>query len=128
MTLIINLDSRIEILDGIEFKIKPLNQSGLEKLGTFANQSMKGEDNQSSGLQMISNPALDKILLEIIPHHVEMIGTFQIQEDGKLRDGTLEDIFTIDSGAFLTLKTKLIGALMTGSNLTEKESEQAKKQ
>jgi len=129
MTLVINLDSRTEIIEGIEFEIKPLNQAGLEKLGTFANKNMKVADGDEGtmGLQMISNPELDKILTEIAPHHIKMVGGFQIQEDGELRYGTLEDIFTIDSGAFLTLKTKLIGALMTGSNLTDKESDDVKK-
>lgn len=129
MTLVINLDSRTEIIEGIEFEIKPLNQAGLEKLGTFANNNMKVADGDEGkmGLQMISNPELDKILNEIAPQHIKMIGGFQIQEECELRDGTLEDIFTIDSGAFLTLKTKLIGALMTGSNLTDKESDDVKK-
>ena len=129
MTLIINLDSRREILDGIEFDIKPLNQAGLEKLGNFANKNMKTADGemQSAGLQLISNPDLDKILLDIVPDHIKMIGSFQIKENDALRNGTLEDIFTIDSGAFLTLKTKLIGALMTGSTLTDKEIDESKK-
>ena len=127
MTLVINLDSRKEIIEGIEFEIKPLNQAGLEKLGTFANQNLNTSDEKSTGLQMLSNPALDKILLEIVPAHIKMTGTFKIQEKGKLRNGKLEDIFKLDSGAFLTIKTKLISALMTGSTLTSKESKSVKK-
>ena len=127
-----NLDSRIEIIEGIEFEIKPLDQIGLEKLGMFANENMSGvakksEEAQAAGLRIINNPRFSEVMNEIAPQHITMLGSFQIQENGKLREGTLEDIFTINSGSLLTLKTKLFTALMTGSNLTEKETDQLKK-
>lgn len=132
MTLVINLDSRIEKIVGIEFEIKPLDQNGLEKLGMFANENMtvdkqKDKNVKNFGLQIINNPRFSEVMMEIAPKHITMLGSFQIRENGKLRDGKLEDIFTVNSGAFLSLKTQLFTALMTGSNLTEKEIEQIKK-
>lgn len=129
MTLVINLDSYKKEIEGITFEFKPLTQAAMAKFASLSQKNAKpGDLENQDWTKYITDVEFQKLFAEIIPIHCEIKkGGFEIQENGALRDGTLEDIMTLDNASFFRIKMALITELIKGSNLSLEEANSTKK-
>ena len=129
MTLVIDLDKREKEIEGIVFEFSPLTQSAMAKFATLSQKNINPDDVEKQDTsKYITDPEFQALFADLIPSHcVIKSGGFQIKENGEHRDGTIEDIMTVDNAAFFRLKMSLINELISGSSLSIEEADSAKK-
>jgi len=128
MSLIINLDSRKVEINGLEFEVKPLNQSAMSKFASLSQGKItKNKIKENEAHEIFNDPEFNEFFAKTASQHCKLLNSFQIKEKGKLRDGTVEDLILLDTAQAWTYKMGLVKELMSASNLTENEVETVKK-
>lgn len=120
--------------DDVTVEIKPLSVGAYQDIlkilhGIISKSSgsnLSEEEVRDLGIAQMSNPELIEVCKKTFPEHVRNLKGIQLQENGEVRDATIEDLFRY--GALIDYCISILTTLFQESNLSKKEEKDLKKQ
>ena len=111
----------IELPGGITVKCKPLETWAYQEWIDFVARITTGTkelDERQASLRIATSEEGRTLIAKILTAHVIEIVGLEIQEDGGVRNGTVQDLLGL-GGAYTRYAFRMISALVKSSSLTE---------